>query len=179
MSSGRIAIRYAKPLLELAEEKNLLDRVKEDMESFASLCKGNRDFSLMLKSPIIPHLKKAAILKMAFAGKYTDLTVQAFDLISRKNREMVLESVAVEFIRLYNEKKGISEVNITTTFKLDAGMKKLFEKLAKDVSGRTPVLSETVDPEILGGYLLKFDDKQIDDSVRGQLKDLKLKFSNK
>ena len=179
MSDGRIAARYAKPLLELAEEKKVLDEVKDDMDSFVSICNESRDFSLMLKSPIIPHFKKADILKKAFSGKYNDLTVQAFDLITRKNRENILESIAIEFVHLYNAKKGIAEVGVTTTFKLDAGMKKSFEKLAKEITGKEPVLTEEINPEILGGYILKLGDKQIDDSVRGQLNELKLKFSNK
>jgi len=179
MSTGRIAARYAKPLLELAEEKKVLDQVKEDMESFYNLCQESRDFSLMLKSPIIPHLKKAEILKKAFSGKYNDLTLQAFALITKKNRENILESVAEEFVHLYNVKKGISEVSVTTTFKLDNDLRKSFEKLARDITGNKPVLSEEIDPEILGGFILKLGDKQIDDSVRGQLNELKLKFSNK
>ncbi|MEM7297061.1 MAG: ATP synthase F1 subunit delta [Bacteroidota bacterium] len=179
MSNGRIAARYAKPLLELAEEKKVLDQVKDDMVTFSTVCQESRDFSLMLQSPIIPHLRKAEILKKMFGGKVNDLTLQIFDLITRKNRESVLEAVAEEFVHHYNAKKGLSEVTVTTSFKLDAELRKSFEKLAKDVTGNEPIISEKVDPEIVGGYILKLGDTQIDDSVRGQLKDLKLKFSNK
>ncbi|MEM6734719.1 MAG: ATP synthase F1 subunit delta [Bacteroidota bacterium] len=180
MSAGRIAVRYAKPLLELAREKSVLDEVKEDMESFSSLCKENRDFALMLKSPIIPHLKKAEILNKAFKGKYTELTLEALGLIARKNREALLEAIANEFVALYNDMKGISKVTVTTTFTLDSDLKTSFENLAKEVTGNIPLVFEIVDPEILGGYIMQFgdkQDKQIDDSVRGQLKELKLKFS--
>ncbi|MBC6399493.1 MAG: ATP synthase F1 subunit delta [Ekhidna sp.] len=176
MSDERVAARYAKPFLALAEEKKVLENVKKDMDSFLSICKENREFSLMLKSPIIPYFKKANILKKAFEGKYNDLTIQAFDLITRKNRENVLQSIADEFVHLYNIKKGITEVSVTTTFRLDAETKRSFEKLAKDITGKEPAISEVVDPEILGGYILKLGDKQIDDSVKGQLNNLKLKF---
>lgn len=177
MSVGRIAVRYATPILELAEEKKVLDEVKSDMQSFKSICDESKDFSLMLKSPIISHLKKADILKKIFTGKVNDLTLQAFDLITRKSREAILEDVAEEFLHLYNAKKGLAEVSVTTSVKLDANMKKAFEKLAKDITGKQPVLSEKVDPSIVGGYVLKVGDRQIDDSVSGQLKELKLKFS--
>lgn len=179
MSAERIAVRYAKPILELAEEKKLLDQVKEDMDSFLSICKESSGFSLMLKSPIIPHKKKAEILKKAFAGKYNDLTLQAFDLLTRKNRESLLEQVAGEFVALYDKMKGISKVSVTTTFALDDKVRKSILKLAKDITGKDPVLDEKVDKEILGGYIMKVDDKQIDDSVRGRLNELKLKFSKK
>ena len=179
MSVSRIAVRYATPILELAEEKKVLDNVKEDMESFVVVCEKSRDFALMLKSPIIDHKKKADILKKVFSGKVNELTLQAFDIITRKNRENLLEDIAEEFLHLYNVKKGLAEVSVTTSFELDDEMKKAFEKLAKDITGKEPLLTEKVDPEIIGGYILRVGDQQLDESVSGQLKDLKLKFSKK
>lgn len=177
MSVGRVAVRYAKPILELAEEKKALDKVKADMESFISVCDESRDFNLMLKSPIIPHQRKASILNKIFSGKVNEITLQAFDIITRKKRENLLEDIAKEFLHLYNAKKGMAEVSVTTSVALDAKMRKSFETLAKDITGKEPILKEYVNPEILGGYILKLGDKQIDDSVVGQLKELKLKFS--
>lgn len=179
MSAGRIAVRYATPILELAEEKNVLDKVKADMESFVSVCEENRDFSLMLKSPIIPHQRKAVILKKIFSGKVDELTLQAFDIITRKSRENLLEAIAEEFLHLYNIKKGLAEVSVTTSIELDKEMKAAFEKLSKEITGKEPLLEEKVDPEIIGGYILKVGDRQLDESVIGQLKELKLKFSKK
>lgn len=177
MSVGRIAVRYATPILELAEEKKILDSVKADMESFIAVCEESKDFSLMLKSPIIPHLRKANILKKIFTGKVNELTLQAFDVITRKSRESLLEDIAEEFLHLYNVKKGLAEVSVTTSIELDAEMRKAFEKLAKDITGKEPLLKEKVNPDIVGGYILKVGDRQIDDSVSGQLKELKLEFS--
>ncbi|MEQ8903665.1 ATP synthase F1 subunit delta [Ekhidna sp.] len=179
MSAGRIAVRYATPILELAEEKKILDNVKEDMDVFLAVCEENKDFALMLKSPIISHLKKAEILKKIFTGKVNELTLQAFDIVTRKNRESLLDKIAEEFLHLYNVKKGLEEVSVTTSIELDADMRKAFEKLAKEISGKEPLLKEKVDPEIVGGYILKMGDRQLDDSVSGQLKDIKLKFSKK
>lgn len=177
MSAGRIAIRYATPIIELAEEKKVLEEVKTDMEMFAGLCKSDRAFALMLKSPIIPHLKKAEILNKIFSGKVEDLTLKAFDLITRKSRESLLSEIAEAYLHLYNIKKGLAEVTVTTSFKLDAEQKKAFEKLAKEMTGKDPILKEKVDPSIVGGYVLSLGDTQLDQSVSGQLKDLKLKFS--
>lgn len=176
MSNSRIASRYAKPILELAEEKKVLESVKEDMTSFVNICVESKDFSLMLKSPIIPHLKKAQILNELFKGKMNDLTLQAFSLITRKNRENLLSEIAEEFLHLYNVNKGLQEVKVTSSTKLSAEQKAEFEKLARKITGKTPLLEEVVDPEIIGGYLLKVEDRQIDQSVSGQLKDIKLKL---
>ena len=177
MSAGRIAIRYATPIIELAEETKVLDKVKADMEMFVGLCQEDRDFALMLKSPIITHLKKAEILSKIFKGKVQDLTLQAFDVITRKSRESLLAEIAEAYLHLYNIKKGLAKVSVTTSIKLDASQRKAFEKLAKEVTGKDPILNEKIDPSILGGYVLNLGDTQLDQSVSGQLKDLKLKFS--
>lgn len=179
MSVSRIAVRYATPIIELAEEQKLLDQVKGDMDSFLQVFAESKDFALMLKSPIIPSLTKASILQKIFKGKVNDLTLRAFDLAARKGRENVLDQIARAYINMYNDKKGIAHVTVTTSFEIDDSLKKAFEKLAKEISGKTPMLSTKIDPELLGGYIMKMGDQQIDDSVRGQLKELKLKFQNK
>lgn len=176
MSITRIAIRYAKPLLELAEDKGSLEAVRADMQGFTELCKANRDFVAMLKSPIIPNLKKAQILKSIFDKKVDALTALFFDIVARKNREQYLPEIAKEFIVLYNQKMGYQEATVTTAIAIDASERKTFEKLVADISGKKPLLSEKVNPELIGGYLLSLGDRQIDESISGQLKDLKLKF---
>lgn len=176
MSISRIAIRYSKPLFDLAEDQKVLDVVKSDMDNFNSLCKSNKDFLLMLKSPIIPHLRKAEILKMIFGGKVNALTSTFIDIVARKNREQYLPEIAKEFISLYNRKMGFQEATVTTTISLDKGMKASFEKLVADITGKKPLLTEKVNPELIGGYVLKLADQQIDESISGQLNDLKLRF---
>lgn len=176
MSISRIAVRYAKPLLELADERKVLDAVKADMHGFTELCNANRDFVSMLKSPIIPNLKKAEILRKIFDNKVDALTSTFFDIVARKNREQYLPEIAKEFVVLYNAKMGYQEATVTTTITLDESTRKTFEKLVTDISGKKPLLSEKVNPELVGGYILKLGDQQIDESISGQLKDLKLKF---
>jgi F-type H+-transporting ATPase subunit delta len=154
----------------------VLKEVKADMDNFVSLCKGQRDFVNLLRSPIIPHLKKAEILNKIFKGKVNDLSLAIFDLITRKNRENILPEMTEEFIRLYNEKMGFQEATVTTTFSLDAQTRGMFEKLVTDLSGKKPLLDEKVDSSILGGFVLTLEDRQIDDSVSGAIRDLKIKF---
>jgi F-type H+-transporting ATPase subunit delta len=179
MSDHRIAVRYAKPIFELAQEQKALDKVKSDMENFVMLCEQSRDFSLMLKSPIIPHLRKAEILKLIFAGKTHQLTMMAFEIITRKNRESLLHEIAKEFVTIYNKQMGYQEATVTTTFALDTSFRKSFEQIVKTVSGGNAILKEVVKPEIIGGFVLRMGDKQIDASVSTSLKEMKLKFNKK
>ncbi len=178
MSDSRIAIRYAKPLLGLAVEKGKLDAVKKDMDGFVSICKQERPFALMLKNPIIPHLKKQAILKKIFSGKVDALTMSIMDIMTRKNREHVLEDMAKEFLRLYNVNQGIEEAVIRTAIPLDAKLRKQFIQIIEEITGKKVELKEQVDEDLIGGFTLKIGDRKIDDSVSGKLRELRYTLIN-
>lgn len=178
MSNTRLAARYATPILELADEQGVLEEVKNDMKMFLDLCKSNRDLALMLKSPIIPHLKKAAILKSIFGKKVSKLTLDAFEVITRKNRESYMPQIAQVFLEKYNIKKGIQEVTLTTAAPLSENLRKEFSEFVKKISNKESLINEKVDPDLIGGYLLKMGDQQLDESISGHLKELELKFRN-
>ena len=178
MSDFRAASRYAKSLIELADEQGALEDVYQDMQLFNEVCEENYDFRLMLKNPVIKHDKKLQILNSLFKDKVTKLTLSIFDIITRKNREPILPAIAKEFIILYNVKKGIEVATVTTAVPLDEALREEIRKIVKKVGGRKTVeLKEIVDPELIGGFILKVGDKQIDDSLLSKLKMLEHKFS--
>jgi F-type H+-transporting ATPase subunit delta len=173
MSEYRIASRYSKSLIDLAVEKNQLDDIKADMELFSKVCKENRDFVLMLNNPILESLKKAAIIKKIFKGKVQEMTSLFFDLVSRKHRESVLPEMAKVFKQLYNEHKGIITAEVTTTFKLDESLRSEVIKIVKEISGKEVELNEKVNEALIGGFLIRVGDKQIDETVQSKLNDLR------
>lgn len=177
MSEYRIASRYAKSLLDLAVEKGQLDEVNNDMLMFSNLVKENRDLLLMLKSPIITHDKKLSVLNQIFEGKVNDLTLAMFRILTRKQREKYLDQIAEAFHHQYNFNQGIEEATVTTTFALDAKIKAQFEDIVAQISGKKVELTEVIDEELIGGFILRIGDKQIDDSVSSKLKALKLEFT--
>lgn len=178
MSEYRVASRYAKSLLELAEEKGVLEEIFNDMKQFSNVCKESREFELMLKNPIIKHDKKNAILKSIFKGKVHDITLAIFDIITRKNREPILPKMAKAFLTQYNIKKGIEEARVTTAVALTDELRKEMVSLVKKISSKNEVqLKEVIDEDMIGGYILKIGDRQIDDSLRSKIKELEHKFS--
>lgn len=178
MAESRVASRYVKSLLGLAEEQNALEQVKADMELFTRVCASNRDFTIMLKSPVIKHDKKLAILEAIFKGKVNALTLAIFKMLTRKNREPLLPAIAAEFQHAYNVHKGIQRATIATTFAMDSKMRLEMENLVKKISGKTQIdLVEKVDENLIGGFVLNVGDKQIDASIKSKLKSLKTKFS--
>jgi F-type H+-transporting ATPase subunit delta len=180
MSEIRIASRYAKSLIELAQEQKSLDKVMNDMKMFEDICHTNRDFVGMLKSPLINKGHKLAILNKIFKGKVDKATLAIFELITRKSREQYLPEIAIAFRHQYNEFNDIVESTITTVVPLSADLKKEFEALLKKITKSTKILmTEKIDPSLIGGFVLKVGDKQIDDSVHSKLNALRLQFASR
>lgn len=180
MSAGRIASRYAKSLIQLAEEQKKLDRVLEDVESFRSLVKESADFRNFIKSPIIQLGKKKAILNKLFSGKYDDLTLKFLEILTQKQREILLPEIAEEFVLQYKTKMQISTAVVTVAKELsDANLKLIQEKLEKSGVAFSKVeLTVKKDPSIIGGFILEMDNLIYDASVANQFNQLKKQFSS-
>jgi F-type H+-transporting ATPase subunit delta len=179
MADSRAASRYVKSLLGLAIEKNVLDEVHQDMLLFSRVVDENRSFGLMLKNPIIRHDKKRDILEQLFKGKVNPITMAIFDILTRKNREPLLPTIAREFHNSYNLYKGIGKATVITAVPLDNHLRNELLGMVKKISERTEVeLIEKVDPSLIGGFVLNVGDRQIDSSLKSKLKALKVNFSH-
>ena len=176
MSEIRVASRYAKSLLELAVEKGILEEVHDDMRLFMSIAEENHRFPLMLKNPIINQDKKRTILHQIFNKKAQPATLAFFDIILRKGRERFLPAIATAFESMYNHHKGIEKAVVTTPFPLNDALRKEFEEKVAKITGKQVILAEKVDPSLIGGYILKIGDQQLDDSVNTKLKALSYEF---
>jgi len=179
MADIKAALRYVKSLLDLAVEKKVLDQVHDDMLSFDKVLAENRPLLIALRSPIIKHYKKKNILEALFRGRFNDLTLSFFRIITEKNRERLLPLIAKEFHDAYNEHQGIGKASVVTAIPLDNELREEILTLARKVVGKSKVeLKEEIDPEIIGGFILNAGSQQIDSSIRHKLKILQLNFSN-
>lgn len=178
MADSRATSRYVKSLLDLAIERNVLEEVHRDMLLFSDTVSKNRSFDLLLQNPIIKHDKKLQILKAVFEGKVHTLTMAFFEIITRKNREPILSGVARQFHNAYNDYKGIGKATVTTAIPLDARLRAEIEDLARAYSDKKQIeLVENVDADLIGGFILKVGDRQVDASIKSKLKALELEFS--
>lgn len=176
MSDFRVASRYAKSLLELSEEQGALEEVHSDMMLFNSICESNRDFVLMLRNPIVTHQMKLEVLTRIFEKRIHSLTMSIFTIITRKNRESILPSIAKSFHHQYNVVKGITQAEVTTVTPLDDELREEFIKSVKEITGNEVELIENTEDDIIGGYRLKIGDQQIDDTIKSKIDLLKLSF---
>lgn len=178
MSESTVAFRYAKSLISLAQEQNLVDEVYQDMTFFKQTADNNRDLMLALRSPIIRNEKKQSMLKAIFKPHVNPVSYSIFDIITKKSRESIMYAIADEFIRQYNDLKGIQKAQVITTQPLTDELRKQFTNMVAKATGKTVQLEESVDPKLIGGYVLRIGDRQVDASIRSQLNDLRLSFMN-
>ncbi|MCS6935024.1 MAG: ATP synthase F1 subunit delta [Chitinophagales bacterium] len=170
MSAYRIASRYAKSLIELAQEKGSLDAVHQDIITLDTAFENSREFRALFRSPIIHSDKKQAIFDRLFKDKISEIVYRFVTLLIKKGREAYLHDIANSFIEQYNVIKHITKVKITTAIKLDtAVVQKLMDGLKKKENLELLDVTEEVDESIIGGFIIRYGDKQIDSSVRRRL----------
>jgi F-type H+-transporting ATPase subunit delta len=177
MNLSLIGHRYAKALIGLANEQGKLEDVYNDMKFFETVCLENSEFRKMMANPIIRHEKKYGILKNIFENRVTNVTFSIFSVLTKKNREQLLYPIAQEFHKLYDEQKGIQKVQISTPVALTNAQKAEFSKVVSESINKTVELTETIDESLIGGYVLKVGDTQIDTSVKHKLNELKAAMS--
>ncbi len=169
-----VGSRYAKSLIDLAIENKQLEETRKDMQTVKQVCDQNHEFVVLLNSPIVKTDKKIGILNSLFSGKISKLTLSFLNLLATKRREAYIPEIATAFDEQFKAKKNITTAVITTATGLDAKVKtKVLEIVKKQAGSGEVELIEKVDASILGGFVLSIADKQLDQSVKRNLNDLK------
>jgi len=178
MHQSRIASPYAKSLLLFAGERGVLEQVKNDMNLFIKVCSENHILLHVFKNPIISQDKKEKILTSLFKGRFNDMTLSLFKIINRKNRDAYLLDIALEFEHQYKALKGIQEAEVTSAYTLTTEQKQAFVGMVENISGKKAELKEKIDESIIGGFILRIEDRQVDESIKSKLEKLKSNFKD-
>ncbi len=176
MQSTKVTSRYAKALIQLAIEQNILDQLYNDMLLVIDVCQANKEFRQTLSSPIIKTFKKEAILTAIFQKHIHKLSYEFLMLITRKRREILIEGIAEQFVLQYKEFKGIKRAVIKTAVKTDEKIQNKIIDILKKFTGSQIELVEEVDPKLIGGFVLNFDNKQYDSSILSKLQRMTKQF---
>ncbi|EDK72348.1 ATP synthase F1, delta subunit [candidate division TM7 genomosp. GTL1] len=179
MPNPRLAFRYAKSLIDLALEKGQLDKTVADMQWLGSVCKSNRDFVNVLRSPIIKADTKKRILEAVTGGRLGELTWAFINLLITKGREENLPEMIFAFMDAYKAHKNIQTVKLTTATPVSDEMRNsIVEQVKKSAGFQNIELEEKVNPDIIGGFVLQVGDKLVDASIAYDLKAIAKQFEN-
>lgn len=177
MASTRAAIRYAKAILDLANSKGIAEAVNNDMKSIASTIETNSELSDFIQNPTTTvEVKESALLEV-FAD-VNGVTKGLFHLLFENKRFEILEGIALEYSKIFDEGNGIEVAKVTTAIPMDATLEaKVLAKITT-LSDKKITIENIVDPSIIGGFILRIGDQQYNASVANRLQVLKRELSN-
>ncbi|WP_281227404.1 ATP synthase F1 subunit delta [Flavobacterium aquiphilum] len=177
MASTRAAIRYATAILDLSNSKGVSEVVNNDMKSIASTIKGNEELNTFIQNPTIKvEVKEKALLEV-FAN-VDNVTKGLIHLLYENKRFEILDVIAAEYSKLFDIKNNVEVVKVTTAVPMDAALEaKVLAKVAT-LSDKKITIENTVDPFIIGGFILRIGDQQYNASIANRLKTLKRELSN-
>lgn len=179
MSELTVASRYAKSLIDLAEEQKQVEKVKEDMDLFHETLKHSAELKAVLANPIISHQKKNAILEEVFGKRVSKVTIGFFKLMVNKGRGDVLFFTSQEYINLYDIKHNIFTARVVSATELSAANRSKLIAEVEAATGGKVKLEAKVDPSLIGGFVLTVGDRQVDTSLSNDLNRLKKEFARR
>ncbi|MBM4177973.1 MAG: ATP synthase F1 subunit delta [Ignavibacteria bacterium] len=178
MSTLKISRRYAKALLSVAVDKNILEAVTRDVETLRSTAEASRDLRSMLRSPVIESRVKKAVLQEALASTVTPEMLEFFNLVIDKGRGDLWREISGQFRSLVDGIEKIERIEVTSAVEIEASQRSALETSIGKKLGKKVVASYRVDPAIMGGAVIRIGDQIQDGSLRHQLHVLKHKLAS-
>jgi len=178
MRDARAALRYAKAILNLAKDSKEETAVNNDMLFIDATISENEAFEVMIKSPIVKSSDKIKVLNAIFEGKVNNITLGLFHLLQDNKRIDILLSVVKQYAIIYDFDKHMQVAKVTTAVPLTAAIEKQILAKIVAITGEEANLENVINPDILGGFILRVGDIQYDASISNYLNELKKEFDN-
>ena len=169
MIETRASHRYAKAMLEIARELNILPTVEEDFKTLQYAIENSSELNNLLSRPTIAVEKKAALLQEIFQEKVSEAVLRFLVLLAKKGRSGILYGTTISFHKQLNLERGIATANVVSAIELNDGLKGQIETKLTKMTGQTISAKYRVDKSLIGGFTARIDDLMIDASVRRQL----------
>ncbi len=165
-----LAAAYAKSVLELATERKVEVETGRELEEIARVVEENREFQTFLASPAIGEAEREKILQSAFGGRVSELVFNTILLMNRKGRLGLLRQVGEAYGELLQKQQGIVEADVIVAEKLSPDqLEQVRQKVALAIK-REVIIHQYVDASVIGGLVLRIEDRLLDASVKAQLR---------
>ena len=178
MKDARPALRYAKAILSLAKDYKVEAKVNDDMKLILETIDSSEDLQLLIKSPVTKGSDKKNILDAVFGEKVNVVTKSLFNLLAENKRIVMLSSVAKQYGVMYAFDKNIQVAKVTTAVALTAELEKKIQDKILAITGNSATIENVINPDIIGGFILRVGDVQYDASISNQFKELRREFDN-
>lgn len=169
MNTGRISVRYAKALYELASEKNSAKEVYDHSLVVSNIIESSSELYQILHNPVVAISAKEKILDNILASKVNPILGSFITLMVKKRRESYITNALLVYRKIYRENAGMVKVVIETPAELEEETKNSILDFVKKKFNKTPELEVKKVPELIGGFIVEVEGLLIDLSVSGQL----------
>jgi F-type H+-transporting ATPase subunit delta len=178
MNENKISVRYAKALFALVKEENAFDVFKKDMELLYQCIKEIPELQYVIQSPVIKTSEKIMLFKESFRDSFDPLTFSFINLVLENRREEYLTGISRYFLDLLRTNYGIRSADLVTAIPLDDNLRQsVIQLIARKYKAKVE-LHEQVDNKIIGGFILRVGDQQIDASISSKLTRIKRELIN-
>lgn len=167
-----VARVYAEAMLGLAETRGEAESLNDELADLARLYAREPGFRDFVSSPLIDTEEREESVEHVFRGRASELLVDSLQILNRKGRLGLLPAVAEVYRRLYRAHLRQVEVDVTSAVALSDDQRERLQAAIRRRTGRDGILSESVDPSLLGGMVVRLEDQKIDASVSTQLERL-------
>jgi len=164
---------YARPLLELANEQGKTNEIAEELSQLAEIVRQNKTFSLYLADPGVGSEERRSTLGRVFGGRVLPLLSNFIGVLNKRSKLGLIPAIADSFHRQLEVQRGNIEVDVTTAQTLSAEELETVRLKVGIALGKNAIVHQHVDESILGGLVVRVEDKLIDASVRYQLQAMK------
>jgi len=160
---------YGASIIELAAPSGDTQTVGEELADLAAYLDRDPAFDKFLSSPTVDPDARKAVVEKLFRGKYSDLCVDALQVMNNKDRLSLIRAVAQTYHELDEERRGRVEVVVRTAVALTDESRSKLTEAAKSLTGREVDLSERVDESLIAGMIVRIGDNQYDMSTHTKL----------
>jgi F-type H+-transporting ATPase subunit delta len=176
---GEIYERYAQALFSLAQDGNALDHVAGDMNGILNALKESSDLRMFLENPLFKADVKKGVLNQVMGDGVHGYTRSFVMLLVDRKRSMLLQGICQAFQGLMRKLNQTVLAEVTSVSELNDDQKNALKDKVMGLTGARQVELETkLDPELIGGVIIKIGSQVIDASLRGQLRRISLRLSN-
>jgi F-type H+-transporting ATPase subunit delta len=178
MNESKISVRYAKALFALAKEANSFDLLKKDMELLSQCIHEIPELHFVIQSPVIKVSEKIRLFEESFRTSFSPITFSFINLVLERRREEYLAGISRYFLGLLKAEQGIQSAALVTATPLDETLRQSILRFITKKFNSKIELDEKVDDKLIGGFILRVGDQQIDASLSSKLEHIKKVLTN-
>jgi F-type H+-transporting ATPase subunit delta len=171
--NSKVLNRYGNALYDAYVKAGSKELFLKDCIALHNLILENRELSMLLKSPVIKKIPKAAVINKIFGKKIDQLLLNFIILLVKNGREQFAADILKTFLGIIDRKNGIVKPVFSTAIELKDAEKKNIKKRIDVVTGKNSLTVYNLNPELLGGFTVRIDDMVYDGSIKRQLELMK------